>query len=237
MRGGAARGRAREGERQGSDAAPQPADALRMAAPAWAGGREGGADGGAAAAGGGGGGDGGARGERPGGRLAALPTPAAQPVQRRGRPQVPDSLVNARCVLASHRQRGNPVLQHIHNIRWVYADIVPDYVLGESTCALFISLRYHALRRGYLTSRMHELADAFRTRIVLCYADSEDGSAALEEITGLCVQRGFSLIVCWSPQEAARYLETFKVRRRAVPPRARAQTHPEDWRARLRALC
>eukprot|EP00793_Prasinoderma_coloniale_P001618 PRCOL_00003423-RA len=124
---------------------------------------------------------------------------------------VPDSLVNTRCVLASHRQRGNPVLQHIHNIRWVYADIVPDYVLGESTCALFISLRYHALHRGYLTSRMHELADAFRTRIVLCYADSEDGSAALEEITGLCVQRGFSLIVCWSPQEAARYLETFKL--------------------------
>lgn len=35
-------------------------------------------------------------------------------------------------------QKGNPLLKHIRNARWTYADIVPDYVLGQSSCALYI---------------------------------------------------------------------------------------------------
>lgn len=40
-------------------------------------------------------------------------------------------------------QRGNPVLQHIKNVRYQFTkDIIPDYVM-QSTCALFLSVRYH----------------------------------------------------------------------------------------------
>lgn len=40
-------------------------------------------------------------------------------------------------------QRGNPVLKYIRNVKWEYSqDIVPDYVMG-STCALFISVKFH----------------------------------------------------------------------------------------------
>lgn len=35
-------------------------------------------------------------------------------------------------------QQGNPVLKHIKNVRWIYADIVPDYILGQSSCALYL---------------------------------------------------------------------------------------------------
>lgn len=34
------------------------------------------------------------------------------------------------------------MLQHIRNVRWVYADILPDYLVGYNTAVLFLSLRY-----------------------------------------------------------------------------------------------
>ena len=44
-------------------------------------------------------------------------------------------------ILVSKRQDGNPLLKHIRNVRWVFADIVPDYIMGAETCALFLSMR------------------------------------------------------------------------------------------------
>lgn len=35
------------------------------------------------------------------------------------------------------------MLKHIRNVPWEMGDIIPDYVLGPSTCALF--LRYEAV--------------------------------------------------------------------------------------------
>lgn len=35
-------------------------------------------------------------------------------------------------------QRGNPVLKFVRNVPWEFGDVVPDYVLGQSTCALFL---------------------------------------------------------------------------------------------------
>jgi hypothetical protein len=51
-------------------------------------------------------------------------------------------------VLVNRRQQGNPVLKHIRNVRWQFADIVPDYQLGQNTAALFLSLRCRAVARG-----------------------------------------------------------------------------------------
>ena len=54
----------------------------------------------------------------------------------------PDIQVNPNAIMVSKRQEGNPVLKHIRNVRWQYADIVPDYQMGQQTCALFLSLRW-----------------------------------------------------------------------------------------------
>lgn len=40
-------------------------------------------------------------------------------------------------------QKGNPLLKHIRNVRWAFADIVCDYLLGQNTCALY--LRFEVL--------------------------------------------------------------------------------------------
>lgn len=47
---------------------------------------------------------------------------------------------SASAILVSPRQRGNPVLTCIRSMPWEYSDIPADYVLGLTTCALF--LRY-----------------------------------------------------------------------------------------------
>lgn len=35
-------------------------------------------------------------------------------------------------------QRGNPVLKFVRNVPWEFSEVTPDYVLGQSTCALFL---------------------------------------------------------------------------------------------------
>lgn len=53
-------------------------------------------------------------------------------------------VIDARSPSIRHRplssQRGNPVLKYIRSVPWEFGDVVPDYVLGPTTCALF--LRY-----------------------------------------------------------------------------------------------
>lgn len=40
-------------------------------------------------------------------------------------------------------QRSNPILKFVRSVPWEFGDVVPDYVLGQTTCALF--LRWVAL--------------------------------------------------------------------------------------------
>ena len=35
-------------------------------------------------------------------------------------------------------QKKNPVMKHIRNVPWELGDIVPDFVLGKTTCAMFL---------------------------------------------------------------------------------------------------
>ncbi|KAL5225780.1 hypothetical protein ABZP36_012419 [Zizania latifolia] len=114
-------------------------------------------------------------------------------------------------ILVSHRQKGNPLLKHIRNARWTFADIVPDYVLGQSSCALYISLRYHLLHPDYLYYRIRELQKNFKLRVILCHIDVEDVVKPLHEITRTSLLHDCTLLCGWSLEECGRYLETIKV--------------------------
>jgi DNA excision repair protein ERCC-1 len=117
---------------------------------------------------------------------------------------------NSNYIQVKQSQRGNPVLDCIKNVSWQYnSSIMADYVMG-STCALFISVRYHMLHPNYLYRRMKEIGSDFRNRIVLCQVDVEDNVKALLELNKLCFTHRFTLMLSWSPLEAGRYLETFK---------------------------
>ncbi|XP_054444585.1 DNA excision repair protein ERCC-1 [Pteronotus mesoamericanus] len=113
-------------------------------------------------------------------------------------------------IIVSPRQRGNPVLKFVRNVPWEFGDVVPDYVLGQSTCALFLSLRYHNLHPDYIHQRLQSLGKNFALRVLLVQVDVKDPQQALKELAKMCILADCTLVLAWSPEEAGRYLETYK---------------------------
>ncbi|XP_020583738.1 DNA excision repair protein ERCC-1 isoform X2 [Phalaenopsis equestris] len=146
------------------------------------------------------------------------------------------SAQNRNAILVSHRQKGNPLLKHIRNVKWAFADIVCDYLLGQSSCALYISLRYHLLHPEYLYYRIRELQKVFKLRVILCHIDVEDVVKPLLEVTKTAMFHDCSLLCGWSLEECGRYLETIKVYENKPADSIREQTDT-DYLSRLtRAL-
>ncbi|XP_078154555.1 nucleotide repair protein isoform X1 [Carex rostrata] len=139
---------------------------------------------------------------------------------------------NRNAILVSHRQKGNPLLKHIRNVRWVFTDIVPDYMLGPSSCALYLSLRYHLLHPDYLYYRIRELQRNFKLRVVLCHVDLEDVLKPLQEVTKTALLHECTLLCAWSLEECGRYLETIKVYENKPADTIREQTDT-DYMSRL----
>ncbi|KAJ1294817.1 hypothetical protein BS78_01G175200 [Paspalum vaginatum] len=138
------------------------------------------------------------------------PKPTTTPRPSQASPSAPTPQ-SKNAILVSHRQKGNPLLKHIRNARWTFADVVPDYVLGQSSCALYLSIRYHLLHPDYLYYRIRELQKNFRLRIILCHIDVEDVVKPLHEITRTALLHDCTLLCGWSLEECGRYLETIKV--------------------------
>jgi DNA excision repair protein ERCC-1 len=114
-------------------------------------------------------------------------------------------------LLVSRRQRQNPALRELRNVHWRECeDLVPDFLVGSTSAALFLSLRYHLQKPQYIHARMRALQSAFRLRTLLCLVDSEDVERGIRELNHACTLNSFTLICAWSFSETARYLETLK---------------------------
>uniref|UniRef100_A0A3Q4MYQ4 DNA excision repair protein ERCC-1 n=1 Tax=Neolamprologus brichardi TaxID=32507 RepID=A0A3Q4MYQ4_NEOBR len=112
-------------------------------------------------------------------------------------------------IIVSPRQRGNPILKFVRSVPWEFGDVVPDYVLGQTTCALFL-LRYHNLNPNYIHDRLKQLGHTFTLRVLLVQVDvQKDPHHALKELARMCIMADCTLILAW-PEEAGRYLETYK---------------------------
>ena len=110
----------------------------------------------------------------------------------------------------SNKQRGNGLLQYIRNVPYAFTDMVPDYIFHTERCALFLSMKYHNLFPVYIQRRISELKTDFRLRVLLVLVDVDDNEGILRFLNRLCVVHDMTLILAWSEEEAARYLETFK---------------------------
>ncbi|EJK59580.1 hypothetical protein THAOC_20175 [Thalassiosira oceanica] len=100
------------------------------------------------------------------------------------------SMLSAHVLHISQKQKGNPVLLHIRNVPHKFSPMVPDYIFAPT--------------------RIAELKNDFEFRMLLCLVDLEDNTNPILFLNDLSVQNNLTLILAWSEQEAARYLETVK---------------------------
>jgi len=120
------------------------------------------------------------------------------------------ALMQPHVLYVSTKQRGNGILKHIRNVPFAYSKMVPDFVMNTSRCALFLSCKYHSLYPNYIHRRIAELKTDFVLRVLLVLVDVEDNANTLLFLNKLAVVNNMTLILAWSEEEAARYLETYK---------------------------
>lgn len=169
------------------------------------------------------------------GRPRAVNTAAGPPANAPGRvqqpkPQALPSRSGPSSILVSPRQKGNPILNSVKTVAWEYSDIPADYVVGATTCALFLSLKYHRLHPEYIYNRIRDLKGQYTLRILLTMVDIENHEDPLRELSKTSLVNNVTVMLCWSAQEAGRYLELFKTFENAAPTTIRAHqssSYPE----------
>lgn len=164
------------------------------------------------------------------------PPPQAQTAQASGssttttgkvqqpKPQALPGRSGPSSILVSHRQKGNPILNSVRAMPWEYADTPADYVLGVTTCALFLSLKYHKIHPYYIYNRIRDLQGRYNLRVLLTMVDIPDPHDALRELAKTSPINNVTLVLCWSAQEAGRYLELYKSFENAAPTAIRGQS-------------
>ena len=153
------------------------------------------------------------------------PLSAAEPARPKIQQPTPQALPSRSApsaILVSSRQKGNPILNSIRALPWEYSDIPADYVLGATTCALFLSLKYHRLHPEYIYSRIRSLAGKYNLRVLLTMVDIQNHEESLKELSKTSLINNLTLVLCWSAQEAGRYLELYKSYEHASPTSIRA---------------
>lgn len=114
-------------------------------------------------------------------------------------------------MLASTRQRGNPMLKHVRHVSVAFdSSIVPDFVCGTTTAVLYLSLQYHSLHPEYVYVRVRGLGRAYKLRVLLILVDVHEHRQPMQELTKLSVIHDLTLICASSEREAARYCETLR---------------------------
>ncbi|KAH8584318.1 ERCC1 excision repair 1 C-terminal domain [Cryptosporidium sp. chipmunk genotype I] len=116
-------------------------------------------------------------------------------------------------IIASTRQKGNPILAYVSNVPYDFQNIVPDFLVGKYDAVVFISIKYHKLHKQYLRKRVESLQKNYKVRVLLCLVDIPPSGAidvAILEITDICFDLNMTLFLAWSPKEAGHILETLK---------------------------
>ena len=147
---------------------------------------------------------------------------ATAPKIQQPKPQTLPNRSGPSSILVSTRQKGNPILNNIRSLPWEYGDIPSDYVLGATTCAFFLSLKYHRLHPEYIYSRIRALGHKYNLRVLLTMVDIQNHEESLKELSKTSLINNLTLILCWSAQEAGRYLELYKSYEHASPASIRA---------------
>lgn len=115
-------------------------------------------------------------------------------------------------IIVNKRHAGNDVVKHFKKCAFtVSADIEPDFVLGRNACALYLSMRFHAINPNYIYDRITALGKDYDLRLLLVIVDHIEYESFLKELSKLCIRCNLTLMLAWSVEDAAVYLERYKL--------------------------
>ncbi|CAH8869275.1 unnamed protein product [Trichobilharzia szidati] len=137
-------------------------------------------------------------------------------------------LSRGNAILVNQRQRGNAVLKQIRNVAWEYADVEPDFVVGRNNCVYFLSLRYHNLNSEYIFERLRQTKQRYQLSVLLVQVDVPDPYYPLKELCKICWTERLTLMLAWSVEEAARYLEAYKALENKPPDGLMAESNNQS---------
>ncbi|XP_026322499.1 DNA excision repair protein ERCC-1, partial [Hyposmocoma kahamanoa] len=140
------------------------------------------------------------------------------------------------CVLVNQKQRGNPLLKFITSVAWEYEDIIPDYEIGKTIGILFLSLRYYNMNPDYINNRIKELGRKYELRVLLVQVDLRDPHTPLKNLTRICLLTDLTLMLAWSPEEAAKVIENYKIYENKPPDRIMEKIENDPHQKIINAL-
>lgn len=114
-------------------------------------------------------------------------------------------------VLVNTTQKENPLLNHLKNINWRYISsskgtkIYYDYLINRRS-VLFLTLTYHKLYADYIGRRILPLQKN-GDNILIFVVDDTNSEDILKDITKLCMFNGFTLLLAFNFEQAAKYIE------------------------------
>ncbi|KYN21029.1 PREDICTED: DNA excision repair protein ERCC-1 [Trachymyrmex cornetzi] len=139
-------------------------------------------------------------------------------------------------VLVSPKQKGNPLLKFITNVLWEYSNIVPDYVMGKTTCALFLSIRYHQLNPDYIHERLKLLGNAYNLRVLLVQIDVPEPHHALKHLTRISILADLTIMLAWNAEDAGKIIETYKMYESKPPDNIMERSETAPYQKLVNAL-
>ncbi|CAD6186108.1 unnamed protein product [Caenorhabditis auriculariae] len=114
-------------------------------------------------------------------------------------------------VVNRRRQDGNPVLKYVRNVRYEWGEIGPDFECGPTCAVVYLSFKYHKTHPDYIYTRLTARAENnYRIKVLLAFCNVEEPRHVLRELNMICYRQDWTLVVCYSVEEAAEYLENFK---------------------------
>ncbi|PIC50525.1 hypothetical protein B9Z55_001392 [Caenorhabditis nigoni] len=114
-------------------------------------------------------------------------------------------------VVNRRRQEGNPVLKYVRNVRYEWGDIGPDFECGPTFGVVYLSFKYHKQHPEYVYTRINGKAEnRYRNKVLLGYCNMEEPRHVLRELNMICFREAWTLVVVYTVEEAAEYIELFK---------------------------
>lgn len=129
-----------------------------------------------------------------------------------------NQVIDERTIMVNGKQKGNPLIGHLRGLKVVYEDsIEADYIIGRGACIIFLSLKYHNLYPNYIYDKFKLVGQGYPLQVLLILVDISDPRVPLKELTKFCIYNGSTLMLCWSFEEAAKYVEYYKNFRNRPP--------------------